>query len=87
VEKTLNAMLDEEADRLRRTERYEWTKVRKDTRAGSYQRQLHTKAGEVTFGLPAGEPSITTRATPQQMCEKLWTLLLEQIWLGSREKI
>jgi len=29
------------------------------------------------FGSPSGEPSITTtRPTPQQMCEKLWTLPL-----------
>ena len=45
VEETLNAMLDAEADRLCQAERYERTEARKDTRAGSYQRQLHTKAG------------------------------------------
>jgi Transposase, Mutator family len=49
VEETLNAMLDAEADRLCRAERYERTEARKDTRAGSYQRHLQTKAGEVTF--------------------------------------
>ena len=43
VEKTLNAILDAEADRLCRAERYERTEARKDTRAGCYQRQLHTK--------------------------------------------
>src|SRR5579864_1659588 len=48
VEETLNAMLDAEADRLCRAERYERTEARKDTRAGSYQRQLQTKAGGVT---------------------------------------
>ena len=47
VEETLNAMLDAEADRLCRAERYERTEARKDTRAGSYQRHLQTKAGEV----------------------------------------
>ena len=35
VEETLNAMLDAEADRLCRAERYERTEARKDTRAGS----------------------------------------------------
>src|ERR1700680_2001997 len=52
VEDTLNAMLDAEADRLCRAERYERTEARKDTRAGSYQRQLQTKAGEVTLKVP-----------------------------------
>src|SRR5579862_5049871 len=52
VEETLNAMLDAEADRLCRAERYERTEARKDTRAGSYQRQLHTQAGEVTLKVP-----------------------------------
>ena len=45
-------MLDAEADRLCRAERYERTEARKDTRAGSYQRQLQTKAGEVTLKVP-----------------------------------
>ncbi|HTT23681.1 MAG TPA: IS256 family transposase, partial [Candidatus Sulfotelmatobacter sp.] len=49
---TLNAMLDAEADRLCRAERYERTEARKDTRAGSYQRHLQTKAGEVTLKVP-----------------------------------
>ena len=52
VEETLNAMLDAEADRLCRAERYERTEARKDTRAGSYQRQLHTKVGEVSLKVP-----------------------------------
>jgi putative transposase len=52
VEETLNAMLDAEADRLCQAERYERTEARKDTRAGSYQRQLHTKVGEVTLKVP-----------------------------------
>src|ERR1700747_2366559 len=52
VEETLNAMLDAEADRLCRAERYERTEARKDTRAGSYQRHLQTKAGEVRLKVP-----------------------------------
>src|SRR5215471_3714787 len=52
VEETLNAMLDAEADRLCRAERYERTEARQDTRAGSYQRHLQTKAGEVTLKVP-----------------------------------
>lgn len=45
VEDTLNALLDEEADRLTNASRYECTDNRVDTRAGSYQRKLLTKAG------------------------------------------
>jgi transposase-like protein len=52
VEETLNAMLDAEADRLCQARRYERTRGRKDTRAGAYQRKLHTKAGEVTLQVP-----------------------------------
>jgi putative transposase len=52
VEETLNALLDAEADRLCQVERYERSEARKDTRAGSYQRQLHTQAGEVTVKVP-----------------------------------
>src|ERR1700730_10398387 len=52
VEETLNAMLDAEADRLCQAERYERTEGRKDTRAGSYQRRLQTKAGEVSLKVP-----------------------------------
>ena len=49
VEETLNALLDAEADRLCNAKRYERTEARRDTRAGSYQRKLHTRAGEVTL--------------------------------------
>ena len=52
VEETLNALLDAEADRLCNAERYERTEARRDTRAGSYERKLHTKAGEVTLKVP-----------------------------------
>jgi len=52
VEETLNALLDAEADHLCGARRYERTEGRKDTRAGSYDRQLHTKAGEVTLQVP-----------------------------------
>ena len=52
VEETLNALLDAEADRLCQAKRYERTEARQDTRAGSYQRDLHTKAGEVTLKVP-----------------------------------
>jgi transposase-like protein len=52
VEDTLNALLDAEADRLCNASRYERTEARQDTRAGSYQRKLHTRAGEVTLKVP-----------------------------------
>lgn len=52
VQETLNALLDEEADRLCNAKRYERSEGRKDTRAGYYQRALHTKAGEVELKVP-----------------------------------
>src|SRR5262249_22718541 len=52
VEQTLNALLDAEADQLCGAGRYQRSPDRVDTRAGSYTRQLHTKAGEVTLKVP-----------------------------------
>ncbi len=52
VEDTLNAMLDAEADVLCGAQRYERSPDRVDTRAGTYDRKLHTKAGEVTLKMP-----------------------------------
>jgi len=52
VEETLNALLDAEADHLCGARKYERAESRKDTRAGSYDRQLHTRAGEVTLTVP-----------------------------------
>lgn len=52
VEDTLNALLDEEADRLTNATRYERTGERLDTRAGHYKRKLLTKAGEVELKMP-----------------------------------
>jgi transposase-like protein len=52
VEQTLNAMLDAEADLLCKASRYEHTEQRASTRAGHYERQYHTKAGEVTLRMP-----------------------------------
>jgi len=52
VEETLNKLLDEEADRVCRAQRYERSPERQDTRSGSYERKLQTKAGEVTLKVP-----------------------------------
>jgi transposase-like protein len=52
VEETLNALLDAEADHLCGAKRYEHSAERVDTRAGHYERQLHTKAGEVSLKVP-----------------------------------
>jgi putative transposase len=52
VEETLNALLDAEADQICRAQRYERSPERADTRAGSYERKLETKAGEVTLKVP-----------------------------------
>ena len=52
VEETLNALLDAEADSLVGASRCERTEARRDTRAGSYERKLHTTAGEVKLKVP-----------------------------------
>jgi len=52
VEETLNGLLDAEADRICRAGKYERSVDRQDTRAGSYKRKLHTKAGEVKLTVP-----------------------------------
>ena len=52
VEETLNGLLDAEADRLCGAGRYERSADRVDTRAGHYERKLHTKAGEVNLKVP-----------------------------------
>ena len=52
VEETLNAMLEAEADQMCNAQRYEHSPDRIDTRAGHYQRKLHTKAGEVEVKMP-----------------------------------
>ncbi|MGA9059316.1 MAG: IS256 family transposase [Terriglobia bacterium] len=52
VEETLNGLLDAEADQLCGARRYERSAERRDTRAGTYQRQLQTKAGEVSLKVP-----------------------------------
>jgi transposase-like protein len=44
--------LDAEADRLCGAGRYERSADRVDTRAGHYERKLHTKAGEVNLKVP-----------------------------------
>ena len=52
VEETLNALLDEEADRMCRAQRYERSPDRIDARAGPYSRKLHTQAGAVELKVP-----------------------------------
>jgi putative transposase len=52
VEEALNGLLDAEADRLCRAGKYERKEERADTRAGSYRRKLHTRAGEVELKVP-----------------------------------
>jgi len=52
VEETLNKLLDAEADELCGAGRYERSPDRIDTRAGSYERNLETKAGKVKLKVP-----------------------------------
>jgi len=50
VDETLTALL--EADRLCNAQRCERSESRRDTRAGHYERNLQTKAGEVRLRVP-----------------------------------
>jgi transposase-like protein len=52
VEDALNALLNAEADALCHAKRHERSPGCTDYRAGSYTRQLHTKAGEVELKVP-----------------------------------
>jgi putative transposase len=52
VEETLNGLLEAEADQLCGPQRYERSPDRVDTQAGSYERKLETKAGQVTLKVP-----------------------------------
>jgi len=52
VEETLNKLLDAEADQLCGAKRYERSVDRVDTRVGSYNRDLETKAGKVSLKVP-----------------------------------
>jgi transposase-like protein len=52
VEKTLNELLDAEADELCNAPKYSRSPDRTDTRAGHYTRKLHTGAGEVELKVP-----------------------------------
>jgi putative transposase len=45
-------LLEAEADRICRAQRFVRSPERTDTRAGNYERHLETKAGEVTLKLP-----------------------------------
>ena len=52
VEDTINELLNAEADAICGASRYQRSPDRQDTRAGSYQRKLLTKAGEVELTVP-----------------------------------
>ena len=52
VEDTLNAMLDEEADKITQAHGYERSEDQLDMQAGHYTRKLTTKAGQVDLKIP-----------------------------------
>ncbi|MEY9460432.1 transposase-like protein [Bradyrhizobium ottawaense] len=69
VEETLNAMLEAEADQLCGAGRYERSPAQQDTRAGSYERTLHTKAGDFNLKVSRRRLSSATeggRARPRR---------------------
>lgn len=50
--KTLNALLDKEANELVNAEKYEQFSERQGYRSGHYKRDLHTTAGDVELKVP-----------------------------------
>jgi putative transposase len=87
VEETLNALLDAKADRLCNASRYERTEGRRDQRAGSYERKLQTKAGEVHLKVPklrqqTFETAIIERYRRRE--SSVEEALVEIIWQGCR---
>ena len=52
VEETLNAMLEAEADQLCKAQKHERSAERQGYRSGHYQRNLHTRAGNVKLNVP-----------------------------------
>ena len=70
VEETLNAMLDAEADQLCGAGRYERNQARQDTRAGSYERTLHTSTGEVNLKVPKLRRQTFETAIIERYCRR-----------------
>ena len=52
VEKTLNELLEKEAESLTQAARYERSKARRGYRSGHYDRNLTTTSGDVTLHMP-----------------------------------
>src|SRR5258705_7526224 len=89
VEETLNAMLDAEADQLCGAGRYERSQARQDTRGGSYERTLQTRAGEVNLKVPklrrqTFETAIIERYRRR---ESIDLFRVEQIWFCHNESV
>src|ERR1035437_7938791 len=89
VEETLNALLDAEADHLGGARKYERTEGRKDTRAGSYDRHLQTKAGEVTLTIPKlrNLPFETAIIERYRQCEQIIFLAAPSCYLSGPIRI
>ena len=89
MEATLNGLLDAEADQLCGAKRYERSADRVDTRAGSYDRKLQTKAGEVTLEGSSGcgvcrfETQIIERYRRRESSVEE---ALMEMYLGGRER-
>ena len=52
VEETLNALLEQEAEKLTQAARYERNEARQGYRSGHYSRNLTTTSGDVTLHVP-----------------------------------
>ena len=56
VEETLNALLEQEAEKLTQAARYERNEARQGYRSGHYSRNLTTTSGDVTLHVPRLSP-------------------------------
>ncbi len=78
VEQTLNGLLEAEADKLCGAERYERNAKRVDTRAGFYERKLHTKAGEVVLKVPKLRKTTFETAIIQRCVFRAYSVLKDR---------
>ena len=68
VEKTLNELLEAEAEKLTQAARYERNEQRQGYRSGYYNRNLTTTSGDVTLKVPKLKGISFETAIIEQMC-------------------
>ena len=67
VEKTLNELLEAEAEKLTQAARYERNEQRQGYRSGHYNRNLTTTSGDVTLKLPKQKIEYAALESPHHL--------------------